>query len=76
MNIATKLLEFDCGDAGLESTVEELESDGQAIVAVTGRVGVKGHPLGRLVGPAPVLLAMLQDGWGLSLDEAASMLEQ
>ena len=76
MNICTKLLPLDLGDFDLEWAIDEVESSGQVIVAVTSKVDPSGKPLVRLVGQAPVLLSMLQDGWEMTLDEAQAYLEQ
>lgn len=76
MNVCTKLIPLDTGDLTFDETIEEVESGGQVIIATTGRIGVDGKPLVRLVGQPKVLLATLQDGWNMTLDEAQAYLEQ
>lgn len=76
MKVATKLITYDAGDFTLAESIADFESDGQVWVAVTRDVDpFNGLPIVRLVGEPDALLAVLQDGWNLTYDEAIDLLE-
>lgn len=77
MKVSTKLITYDAGDNDLADSIAEFESDGRVWVAVTRDVDpMNGLPIVRLVGEPEALLAVLQDGWSLSYDEAVDQLER
>jgi hypothetical protein len=76
VKVSSRLLGFNPGDLGLEETIAEIESAGELWIAVTGQVDAMGSRLVRLVGEPNAVLTALQDGWGMTPDQARAAIEQ